>query len=119
MAATQTLPNIPISFSSELPISYRFNRVQFGGGYSQRSADGLNTKSKNWQVVWQGITKTDANTLEAFFDGLDGGIEAFLWTDPLTDEEHQYSLGDGKLTRVPTGHDTETVSAIFIQEFDT
>ena len=118
MAATQTLPAIDISFSSELPITYRLNRVAFGGGYSQRSVDGLNAKSKNWNVVWEGITKTQANTLESFFDGLDGGTEAFLWTDPMTSTENQYTLHEGKLTRTPIGHDTERVTAVFIQEFD-
>lgn len=118
MAATQTLPAIPISFTSEVPITYRFNRVQFGGGYSQRSTDGLNTKSKNWNVVWEGITTTQANTLESFFDGLNGGVEAFLWTDPLTEVEKQYTLGDGGFHRVPIGHDSERVTATFVQEFD-
>ena len=119
MAATETLPAIPITYSSEAGVDFRINRVQFGDGYTQRSADGINNIVRSWQVAWIGITKTEANTLEDFFnDDLNGGTDAFLWTDPITDVERQWSLVERSFRRVPAGHDTENVTAQFVQEFD-
>ena len=117
MAATETLPDIPVSFASDLGSDYRFNRSQFGDGYSQTSADGINTKIMNWQVQWNAVTTTQAQALSTFFDARGGGMEPFLWTDPLTETEYQWALV-GTLKRVPIGFDTENVSGQFTQVFD-
>lgn len=55
-------------------------RVDFGDGYEQRIANGINTKPRMWSLVF---TKTKANIddIEAFLEDR-GAVESFDWTPP-------------------------------------
>ena len=61
----------------------RVLRNQFGDGYSQRIADGINTDAKTWDVAIQYRTTTEADAIEAFLDAR-GGVDSFDWTPPLS-----------------------------------
>lgn len=52
----------------------------FGNGYVQRARDGINNIPEAWDVSYDDLEDDDANTLEAFFEGL-GGVDPFTW-DP-------------------------------------
>ena len=51
----------------------------FGDGYSQRTADGLNFKPQDWGVSFEGFKVAEINTIESFLDD-HGGYIAFWWT---------------------------------------
>jgi len=55
--------------------------AQFGDGYSQRTADGINTNVKNWDLSFNNRTLEDALAIKDFFI-TKKGVEAFLWTPP-------------------------------------
>lgn len=53
---------------------------RFGDGYSQRFADGINTKPKVWNVQFVRDPST-ISTIESFLNARNA-TEAFQWTDP-------------------------------------
>lgn len=112
-----TLPDVEISFGSELKTGYRFNTSQFGDGYSQRSVDGINTSPRSWNVLFNAITTAEADSLQSFFDINIGGVVPFDYTDPLTGETRNYTL-EGDLDRRPIGGGREDVRAVFKESFD-
>lgn len=52
----------------------------FGDGYAQCIADGLNTHEQELSLEWDYLTATDADTIEAFF--VDQNATPFLYTLP-------------------------------------
>lgn len=67
----------------EIDISgeYRVIEAQFGDGYKQTSANGINTKDAQY-VVKVHARKEEAIKIMEFFDR-HGGWKSFLWTPPL------------------------------------
>lgn len=60
--------------------TYRVRKAQFGDGYGQTVADGLNNVVRSWSLQFAGKTEY-INAIEAFLDAR-GGHESFLWTPP-------------------------------------
>ena len=54
----------------------RVHVAQFGDGYEQRLADGINTKQQNLSVAFSTRPKTEIDDLVAFFESL-GGVTKF------------------------------------------
>lgn len=77
--------------SFEGTVSYRFRQIQFGDGYNQRSADGINPKSEEYEITVDGMTLAQKNDLDAFI-GRHGGHKAFLWT-PGGESQGQFVFG--------------------------
>lgn len=44
----------------------RVNKASFGGGYEQRSGDGINTNKRTLSARFEALDETEANALEAF-----------------------------------------------------
>lgn len=60
----------------------RIKKMMFGDGYEQRSADGINTNLKEWDVIFKG-DPVQINSVEAFFEArATNGLEPFYWVDP-------------------------------------
>ena len=53
----------------------------FGDGYSQRTADGLNTMLRKWSVQFVNRSQADCDAIEAFLEA-QGGCLSFNWTPP-------------------------------------
>ena len=62
-------------------VKFRTVVAQFGDGYRQISADGINTKDETYSITINGDLKT-AKEIMAFFDE-HNGITSFLWRPPL------------------------------------
>lgn len=62
-------------------IEFRTNEAQFGDGYKQVSADGINTKSEQYVIKTNARIEV-ARQIKAFFDELNG-VRSFIWTPPL------------------------------------
>lgn len=59
----------------------RVRRAQFGDGYEQRAADGINNKSQSWPLSFVGgsaYIQPIANFLDS-----QAGYQSFYWTPPL------------------------------------
>ncbi|MDG2524652.1 phage tail protein [Stenotrophomonas sp. HITSZ_GD] len=70
----------PTAQSSSGTAAGKVSRAQFGDGYSQSSADGINPISREWQVSF-----TDRESvIQAVASFLDAHVgQSFLWKPPL------------------------------------
>lgn len=66
-----------------LSVAYkpRVRAVQFGDGYQQRVADGINTGTDAWNLTFAVRDDTETNQILAFLQAR-GAVEAFNWTAP-------------------------------------
>jgi phage-related protein len=87
--------------------------TKFGDGYELRTAVGINFKPKSWSVTFtQGGVAT-----KQILDFLDarGGLEAFVWTDPM-DATNTYVCRQWGSSR--QGWGVYAVTATFEQVFE-
>lgn len=61
--------------------TFRVLKAQFGDGYAQTAADGINNKSQSWPLSFTGRA-TAITPIKAFLDAR-GGAQSFFWTPPL------------------------------------
>lgn len=57
----------------------RLLAVQFGDGYSQRQADGLNAVVQSWDMRFDAVSREAGDEMLAFLRA-QGGVTAFQWT---------------------------------------
>lgn len=119
-----TLTDDPVTATvgSELSITPKVKKVQFGDGYSQRSMDGINAIPKVFSLEFRKMELRYAKALEAFFEGsrepYDRTPAEFFYFTPylLGHEEGKYICTNHRL-RYDTGV-TITVNAVFEEVFD-
>jgi phage-related protein len=90
-------------------------RAEFGDGYTQRVADGLNSVRDTYSVSWEDISRTDARLIDDFLRAR-GGFEAFLWTPPGATVSKKWICESWSVTNASTVLDS--VSATFVEVFD-
>lgn len=78
-----TYPAIPLSQASTFEQDQRVLESQFGDGYSQRAADGINSVVVKGKIVHENITTAELNTLLAFWN-TQGRILPFTLTIPYS-----------------------------------
>jgi phage-related protein len=90
----------------------RVRKAQFGDGYAQRVADGLNNRSSSYQLQFV----RDAATIAAIFAFLDAhaGATAFYWT-PLLRAQSLFTCE--KYTEPTKDGNAYTLTAQFDQTF--
>lgn len=79
MAAT-TFTFTP-DFGAQASYKPRVRLVQFGDGYEQRQADGINNKPQTWTLQFSNRNNTETDAIKAFLNAR-AGAEAFNWTPP-------------------------------------
>lgn len=62
-------------------IKYRVLTAQFGDGYSQVAADGINNNIQSWPLTFA-EKLTVVTAIKTFLDNLQG-YQVFYWTPPL------------------------------------
>lgn len=68
------------SYSAQATIKPNIRKAQFGDGYEQRSANGINTIKEEWSLAF---TRPDAEIKEIdTFLRARGGVESFDWETP-------------------------------------
>jgi len=108
MATFTATPSQGINLTSE----FRVKKAQFGDGYSQRVADGINTIQRKWSVSFTN-TATAIDAIQLFLD-TEKGVTSFTWVPPVGDsglflcDSYSRSIDD---------YDNETLSATFIEVF--
>lgn len=86
-------------------------RAQFGDGYSQSSANGINPNLRSWSL---GFTGDEARTLE-IIDFLDSHVgKSFVWDSPLYGEKLFYC---DTYAINPNGNGVWTLTATFEQTY--
>lgn len=110
MATFTTAPN----FGAQLTVKPRVLTSQFGDGYSQRVADGINARPESWALTFSARTNSERDTILAFLEARNG-VESFDWTSP------RGTVGKWICSEwgyVPDNAATNTVTATFTQVFD-
>ena len=86
--------------------------AQFGDGYIQKVADGINNEKQTWPLTFT-KRKADAEAIAAFLD-LHKGAKSFAWKPPLG----QLSLWTaGKYSINPLGAGIYRITVTFEQEY--
>lgn len=102
------------SYTPKLTRKPRVLQAQFGDGYSQRVADGINTNPASWSLTFSGREQGEATDILAFLDA-HAGVDYFDWTDP-NGKTGQYICQDYGETRTnPLSYE---VTATFTEVFD-
>lgn len=70
-------------------VTPRVLTASFGDGYSQRVGDGINTLDTKASVIFEAMTRTEAQATEAFF-ARHSGFKSFLWTFPGDTEQKRW-----------------------------
>lgn len=76
-----------VQASPSASVSLSTISVQFGDGYSQAAANGINNKSQSWTVKFKGIPDSDCGNIVAIDEVIQfldrhGGWKSFEWTTP-------------------------------------
>lgn len=111
-----TLPFEPkVAGDSSNSVTPRTLKIDFGDGYNQRAADGINTNPEVWQLKWD-LTGTNATTLIAFFK-THGGHTSFDWTPPRETTSQKFIVNEWNV--VPYGEQGAVITATIEQVYDT
>jgi phage-related protein len=60
----------------------RVLKANFGNGYEQRVADGLNWKPRVWDLTFTNRDDTESAAITSFLSAC-GGVSPFDWTPPI------------------------------------
>lgn len=88
--------------------------AQFGDGYSQAVADGINNVSDTWPLTFSG-SSAYIGAIKAFLDAR-AGYQSFYWTPPL--RAQGVFRCTARSTPQPHGADTYTYTATFTEVFN-
>lgn len=92
----------------------RVLKAQFGDGYAQRMADGLNARVATYSVAFNHKANATAQAIAAFLDAR-GGHEWFYWT-PVGGAQGKYVCASWSVQ--PVTDKLTSVTAEFEQVFD-
>ena len=109
-------PRCPDAGSVSVVTEARTRRADFGDGYSQRSADGLNSIKRSVSLNWTLLETSEADTIIAFFEAR-GGHEAFLWTPPQETTQRKW-VAASWTRESATAPNRASLSVTFEEVFD-
>jgi len=111
-----TFPSITPSYGAAQRNAPNTRVSSMGDGYEVRLNVGLNQNPKQWNLRWQNISETDADTISNFLDNraLDGA--SFTWTPPDTSTSYKW-VCDSWTKSIPYLN-RATISATFRQVFE-
>lgn len=92
--------------------TYRVRKAQFGDGYEQRAADGINNKVQSWPLSFVG-GGSYVTPIRDFLDTC-AGWQSFYWTPPLG-TQGLYRCSSHAIRRLEG--DNYELSATFEQSF--
>lgn len=76
------METFPLTVYTDVDTSHapQITKAQFGDGYAQRVASGINNAPRTWQVPLS-VSKADHDTVNSFLLAR-GGYDPFFWTPP-------------------------------------
>jgi len=87
VGSLQVLPDKGLSRQS----TPRVLKVQFGDGYEQRIAEGLNSSNENYQISYSNRPKAEIDDIAAFIDGKKG-VTSFDYVIPDTNNSGETTI---------------------------
>lgn len=109
------LPSIDKSYGTQMQQSYRRKRIELGDGYSVRALEGLNAKPQVWKIIYDNVTKEEAEELRVFFETL-GGVDLIEWQPYNQPDELKWTATD--FQSQPSTWQKLSCSVVLTQEFD-
>jgi len=104
-------------YGSQPSVETRILKADFGDGYTQRAADGINNIIETWDLSWKNLQKNFANRLNNFFREKKGYI-SFKWIPPGEQSLKIWTCSSfSGMIPVP-GNELFDFNATFRQEFD-
>lgn len=77
--ALSTFTPVPApSPGTSIATQARVKKAEFGDGYTQRTADGINNLNKTLELTWEFLTHPQADAIVAFFEA-HGGYKSFYY----------------------------------------
>lgn len=92
-------------------------RADFGDGYTQRAANGLNNVGFEYSLIWRNVPIEDGQDMIDFFEAR-GGWESFDWLDILQEFPSTIQVVCEDWNRAPISENYETVTATFVRVYD-
>jgi len=111
-----TFPAITAAYGASKTSRPTNRVVKFGDGYEQVLRFGLNQNPKVWNLTWQNITESNADTIEAFLDARADDGDAFDWTPP--DSATSYKWRCDEWSKTITYNNRATITATFRQVYE-
>lgn len=105
-------PPIPPSAGTETDFQAKILKADFGDGYTQRSADGLNNVKRSTTLAWNNLSIDEAQALEDFFVAR-GGWEPFIYS--LSDDVPRQWIVETDWKR--TRDAPNTFSCVLVEDF--
>jgi len=87
VGSLQVLPDKGLSRQSTPKVL----KVQFGDGYEQRIAEGLNSSNENYQISYSNRPKAEIDDIAAFIDGKKG-VTSFDYVIPDTNNSGETTI---------------------------
>ena len=87
VGSLQVLPDKGLSRQSTPKVL----KVQFGDGYEQRIAEGLNSSNENYQISYSNRPKAEIDDVAAFIDGKKG-VTSFDYVIPDTNNSGETTI---------------------------
>ena len=87
VGSLQVLPDKGLSRQS----TPRVLKVQFGDGYEQRIAEGLNSSNENYEISYSNRPKAEIDDIAAFIDGKKG-VTSFDYVIPDTNNSGETTI---------------------------
>jgi phage-related protein len=112
--ATFTPPRAPNVGTEDAP-KVSLLKAEFGDGYTQATAAGINHIRRIISLEWEVLTPTQAKAMTDFFVA-QGGYKPFWWTPSNEATPLKWTCEEWKDKRDKGG--LRTVSATFIQSFN-
>ena len=109
-------PRCPIVGGLQTETQARILRAEFGDGYAQRGADGLNGKRRTVSLTWRGLTTQQHDEIDAFFAAR-GGHEAFTWIIPGETVARKWTVEQWS-AGLREGGNRHSLNATLREEFD-
>jgi phage-related protein len=105
--------------SASFELEPRVIKAQFGDGYAQRRAAGINTQAHKWTVEMKNLDGKTYDAVLAFLEARNG-VEVFNWTPPRTETAQSVicpSWSGGYGDMIYTGERLRDVQMKFEQAF--
>lgn len=93
----------------------KVNRIQFGDGYTQRVAAGINNLKESWSLSWTNIPTDAALAIVSFLEAR-AGVEYFLWIPPDSTTTYKVICASWDVEYV--SHIAHTVTCDFERVYD-
>lgn len=102
-------------FGAQAAYKPRVRKSQFGDGYEQRMADGINSRPQSWSLQFANRDDSTTASILSFLETRNG-VEAFDWTPP--NEGTAIKVVCREWTKTVIKNNLNNVAATFDQVFE-